>query len=107
MSLQDAAEKYSSELEEKYKDIKNLDWNTYNAGYTDALANHIEETFIIGGKWQRESVWHDARRSVPEKGHYQQIICITDDGLAIRTVDRLASGTRVWCFLSDIAPKNI
>ena len=48
-----------------------------------------------------DSIWHDARKTIPEDSS-NQIICIKEDDLAVATVGKLVHGTKKWAYLHDL-----
>ena len=48
-----------------------------------------------------DSIWNDARKTIPEDSS-NQIICIKEDDLAVVTIGKLALGTKKWAYLKDL-----
>lgn len=48
-----------------------------------------------------DSIWNDARKTIPEDSS-NQIICIKEDDLAVATVGKLVHGTKKWAYLHDL-----
>ena len=48
-----------------------------------------------------DSIWNDARKTIPEDSS-NQIISIKEDDLAVVTIGKLVRGTKKWAYLKDL-----
>lgn len=62
--LDEAADKYESEQQEKYKDRDNHDFDNYRDGFVDGLT-HVYDAFKAGAKWKKNKALEEIT-----KGNY-------------------------------------
>ena len=91
--------------------------NYYEEAFNNPAFANYEACLIAKGKYRKlldilqfinalevkevDSIWHDARKTIPEDSS-NQIICIKEDDLAVATVGKLVHGTKKWAYLHDL-----
>lgn len=93
-------DKVVAEIERRKKELIELSNDFANQWACGSLDNILSflNTFEVK---EVNSIWNDARKTIPEDSS-NQIICIKEDGLAVLTVGKIVNGTKKWAYLNDL-----
>ena len=87
----------------------NREEDNYEAGRNHALLDHGNDVFVAGAEWRINSVWHDARKDVPEE--FIPILVERDDfTFSVNMVGGYMTSCPLhwvrWAYVIDLLPER-
>ena len=86
-----------AEIGKRIKEIDEIGTYLSPKGVLTNLLCHINTLEVK----EVDSIWNDARKTIPEDSS-NQIICIKEDDLAVATIGKFVRGTKKWAYLNDL-----